>query len=113
MELNKHYIYNENGEITIIDNRNFLDCKMFQLKYLQETAMKKILAAVPEYKQRNAALGLLTVEENEEIKTFIQNVRNECNLLEEQVNSIVWDGQEETRAAACDAIQSIAFPCNC
>ena len=110
MNFSKQYIYNQDGQLTIVDERNFNDCKNQQLKYIKEKAMELIIAAVPEYKQRNAALGLLSDEESEQIKNTIQNYRNISNSLEQQILTVIWDGTEETRAAACDAIQSVTWP---
>jgi 23S rRNA pseudoU1915 N3-methylase RlmH len=97
----------DTGEVIIIDNRVFSECVEQQLKTIREEAAKQILEIAPEYKQRNASLGLLTQQETDVIKTHIQNIRNQSNSLESQINSIMWDGQESTRSAACDAVQSI------
>jgi len=110
MNFSKQYIYNQDGQLTIVDERNFNDCKNQQLKYIKEKAMELIIAAVPEYKQRNAALGLLSDEESQQIKNTIQNYRNISNSLEQQILMVIWDGTEETRAAACDAVQSVTWP---
>ena len=110
MNFSKEYIYNQDGQLTIVDERNFNDCKNQQLKYIKEKAMELIITAVPEYKQRNAALGLLSDEESQQIKNTIQNYRNISNSLEQQILTVIWDGTEETRAAACDAIQSGTWP---
>lgn len=95
------------GNVIDIDNRIFEDCVNFQLKELKRIAAEKILEVAPEYKQRNAALGLLSEEETEELKNNIQNIRNQSNIMEDQIKAITWDGTEETRSTACDAVQSI------
>ena len=95
------------GQITVVDRRIFQDCVDFQLQELKRIASEKILEVAPEYKQRNAALGLLTEEEVEELKNHIQTIRNQSNIMEQQIKSITWDGTEETRSSACDAVQSI------
>jgi len=109
----KIYIENIWDELSksniIIDERLFSDCVSFQLQEIRKTAMEKILIAVPEYKQRNAALGLLSTEETEEIKQKIQQIRIISNQLESGINSVVWDGTEETRPLACDAVQSYSL----
>lgn len=97
----------DTGEVVVTDNRVFNECVEQQLKTIREEAAKQILEIAPEYKQRNASLGLLTQQETDFIKTHIQNIRNQSNSLESQINSIMWDGQESTRSAACDAVQSI------
>ena len=82
----------------------------FPLKIIKDTAKEKILEVAPEYKQRNAALGLLSPEETQQIKDDIQAIRTISNNLEQQISSVVWDGQESTRPAACDAVQNLRWP---
>jgi len=110
MKIFKEHIFNEDTQIwTNIDDRNFNDCVSFQLQEIREKAKQLILSAVPEYKQRNAALGLLTDEETQQIKNSIQTIRTRSNQKEAEINAITWDGQESTRSAACDAVQSIIW----
>jgi hypothetical protein len=90
-----------------LDDRIFSDCVIYQLEQVRNTAKELILAAVPEYKQRNAALGLLSDQETQQIKDTIQAIRTISNQKEADINAIVWDGQESTRSAACDAVQNI------
>ena len=110
----KIYIENIWDELSksniIIDERLFSDCVSFQLQEIRKTAMEKILIAVPEYKQRNAALGLLSAQEEQQVKDAIQEIRTISNSLEQQILSVSWDGQESSRAAACDAVQNIRWP---
>lgn len=104
-------IFNElTASYIFIDERVFNDCLKKQLQDIREQAKELILKVAPEYKQRNAALGLLSEEETEQIKTDIQNIRNISNNLEQQIEAIQWDGTEETRSSACDAIQNIRWP---
>jgi hypothetical protein len=105
----KEYLYDKQGNLTIIDERNFNQCVVFQLSQIREKAKELILAAVPEYKQRNAALGLLTEQETQQIKDSIQAIRTISNQKEAEINAITWDGQESTRSAACDAVQNIIW----
>jgi len=110
MKIFKDKIYNElTGEYVSTDERVFGDCKSYQLLQIKNAAKQLILDAVPEYKQRNAALGLLTNEETQQIKDTIQAIRTISNQKEAEINAIVWDGQESTRAAACDAVQNIIW----
>jgi hypothetical protein len=95
--------------LTEIDERIFSDCVTFQLQIIREKAKELILQVAPDYKQRNASLGLLTQQETEQIKTDIQNIRNISNQKETQILSIVWDGTEQNRPSACDAVQSIKW----
>lgn len=94
----------------VIDERVFDDCQKFQLQEIKKRAAELILEVAPEHKQRNAALGLLSDTETQELKTNIQNLRNISNTLEAQILAITWDGTEQNRAAACDAVQNIRWP---
>ncbi len=94
----------------LIDERIFHDCVLKQLMTVKEIAKQLILEIAPEYKQRNAALGILSDEETHQIKTDIQNIRSISNSLEQQILAITWDGTEENRPAACDAVQNIRWP---
>jgi hypothetical protein len=108
MEIFKHYIHDEStGIISVIDSRNFYHCKEHQLNQIKTTASNIILHAAPEYKQRNAALGLLSDEETQQIKDSIQAIRTISNQKEAEILAVVWDGQESTRAEACDIVQRI------
>ena len=108
MKYRKEQNYNElTQEYTIIDERIFEHCVAKQLEVIREKAKNLILEKAPEYKQRNAALGLLSDAEVQQMKDDIQNIRNISNSFEQQILTIVWDGSEENRPAACDAVQSI------
>jgi len=98
---------NLDGSTTLIDLRVFSIVKQNQIKAIKDRAMELILEKVPEYKQRNAALGLLSNEETDKIKQDIQNIRILSDQKESQIESIVWDGNKETEAAACDAVELI------
>jgi hypothetical protein len=103
-------IYDElSQQYIIVDNRIFSDCVKKQLEVIKEKAKNLILEVAPEYKQRNAALGLLSDEESQNIKDSIQNIRNISNNFEQQILAITWDGNEESRKAACDAVQNIRW----
>ena len=110
MKITLSHIFNEDGTATITDNRDFFDCKIFAVQKTKEKAMEKILVLAPDYKQRNAALGLLSEQETQQIKDNIQTIRNISNSLEQQILAITWDGTEETRISACDAVQDIRWP---
>lgn len=98
-----------NGIETCIDYRVFSQLKQYQLEYIKEQAKQSILNVVPDYKQRNAALGLLSAEETQTIKDHIQSVRNISNQKEAQIQAITWNGNPQTHAAACDQIESIIW----
>ena len=110
MNFAKHTIHNEEtGEVYIIDERVFSDCVIKQLQVIREKAKDLILEIAPEYKQRNAALGLLTQQEADDLKIGIQNIRNISNQKEQEILSVVWDGIEASRPAACDAVQAVRW----
>lgn len=110
MTIFKHQIYNEETtQYTYIDQRNFDACVQHQLKVIREKAKQLIEAVAPDYKQRNAALGLLPQTEIDQIKTDIQNIRNISNQKETEILAVVWDGTESTRPAACDAVQAVRW----
>jgi len=98
---------NLDGSTTLIDLRVFSIVKQNQIKAIKDRAMELILEKAPEYKQRNAALGLLSNEETDKIKQDIQSIRILSDQKESQIESIVWDGNKETEAAACDAVELI------
>ena len=109
MKFSTQHIYYPDGTLEIIDDRVFEDCKTFHLERIKKSATERILELAPEYKQRNAALGLLTQGETDAIKSTIQTIRNAVNLAEQQIISIVWDGTEQNRTAACDAVQAVRW----
>lgn len=91
------------------DERIFTMCRDYQLAVIRNKAKELIEAVAPDYKQRNAALGLLSQQETDQIKTDIQTIRNISNQKEQQILSVVWDGTEATRPAACDAVQAVRW----
>ena len=110
MTISKHLIHNEGtGQVYEIDERIFSACVTHQLKVIREHAKELILEVAPEYKQRNAALGLLTQQEIDDMKTEIQNIRTISNQKEAQILAVVWNGTEATRPAACDAVQNVRW----
>lgn len=110
MTISKVQYYNEaTGEYTYEDERIFAMCRDHQLYVIRERAKELILAAAPEYKQRNAALGLLTQQEIDDMKTQIQNIRTISNQKEGEILAVIWDGNESTRPAACDAVQAVRW----
>ena len=111
MTISKVQYYDEQtGIYSYEDERIFSMCRDFQLDVIRQQARDLILKVAPEYKQRNAALGLLSDQEVQQIKTDIQNIRNTSNSLEQQILAVTWDGTEETRPAACDAVQNVRWP---
>ena len=111
MMISKEVIFDEaTGTYIEKDYRIFQHCVDFQLKGIREQAKEFILKVAPEYKQRNAALGLLSDQEAEQIKTDIQNIRNISNSLEQQILAVTWDGTESNRPTACDTVQNVRWP---
>jgi len=98
---------NLDGSTTIVDQREFYSWKQYQLDTIRQKAKELILEHAPDFKQRNAALGLLTDAEANAIRAHIQSVRTVSNQKEAQIEAITWDGDPATHAAACDAIEAI------
>lgn len=109
MNVTKTISYNDDGTFVIIDDRNVEDCKLYKHNELRKEAMKTILEVAPDFKQRNAALGLLSAEETNIIVTHIKNIREQCDDLLNAVDNISWDGNESTRSQVCDMIMNINF----
>jgi hypothetical protein len=100
---------NPDGSTTLVDQREFYSLKEFQFSYIREKAKELILEQAPEYKQRNAALGLLSDAEANAIRAHIQNICTISNQKEAQIEAITWNGDAATHAAACDAIEEIGW----
>lgn len=110
MKIFKETVYDEVlNQILVIDDRIFSDCVENQMKTIREHAKELILSVASEYKQRNAALGLLSQQETDDIKTAIQTIRNISNQKEAEILAVVWDGTEANRPAACDAVQLVRW----
>ena len=110
MKISKQYVnHYEGGDALVIDERDFADVVAYQLQQIRETAKDMILAVAPDYKQRNAALGLLTQQETNKIKADIESIRTVSNQKEAEIFAVVWDGTEATRPAACDAVQAVRW----
>lgn len=111
LNISYEQIYDEQThQYVIIDNRVFADCVTVQLDAIRQRAAELILEKAPLFKQQNASLGLLSAEETEFIVGHIQSIRETSNAYETEILQITWDGTEETRIAACDAVQSIRWP---
>jgi hypothetical protein len=107
MSIGKELISDENGNIIEVDNRNFFMLRDFSVENIKQSAKEEILSRYPEFKQRNLSMGILTAEEEREIRNGIESIRLYAHSLEERVLAVQWDGQESTRAAACDEISTI------
>ena len=106
----KQVIYDEEtGQSYTIDERVFDFCLNNQLQTIRNRAKDLILEGAPEYKQRNAALGLLSDAEANAIRAHIESIRTISNQKETEILAVIWDGQESTRAAACDAVQNVRW----
>jgi hypothetical protein len=108
MKISKENVWDaQTGISTLTDERVFSDCVRYQLQVVRDHAKELILAVAPEYKQRNAALGLLDQTETDAIKQAIQDIRAISNSKEAEILAVVWDGTEASRPAACDAVQAV------
>ena len=101
--------YEDTGQVLTIDERIFSHCVENQLKVIKERARELILEGAPEYKQRNAALGLLSDAEANAIRAHIETIRTISNQKEGEILAVIWDGNESTRPAACDAVQAVRW----
>lgn len=102
--------YDTNGVLLrIIDHRKFADLVEFQLAHFKTMATEEILAFAPEHKQRNAALGVLSQSETQEIKEKINDVLEHYNNRKTLVNMVSWDGSDATHAESCDKVQAIVW----
>jgi len=100
---------NSDGSTTLTDLRVFSLVKQNQLNAVKSRAMELILEGAPEYKQRNAALGLLSDAEANAIRAHIQSIRTISNQKEAALEAIIWDGDPATHAAACDQIETVTW----
>lgn len=98
---------NADGTVTTTDTRYFPDVVAVAILGIKKAAEEEILSRYPEYKQRNLGMGILSREEETEMRLGIDAIIAYSHQLEAQVNAVTWDGTEETRAAACDAVQTI------
>jgi hypothetical protein len=103
-------ICNANGTVqSIIDEREVEAVRDHRLDRIRKRAQRHIMEAVPEYKQRNIAMGIITGAEKTALVGKINEIRDYCNGLEDQINAVTWDGEESTRAAACDSIEAVGW----
>lgn len=98
---------NADGTVTTTDNRYFPDVVAVAILGIKKAAEEEILSRYPEYKQRNLGMGILSREDETEMRLGIDAIIAYSHELEAQVNAVTWDGTEETRASACDAVQTI------
>jgi len=80
-------IYEDNVLIEVIDTRTVAGQKAARIQQIKDAAKAEILDKYPEYKQRNALLGLLSDAEIEEIKVGIQDIRTQASDKENLINS--------------------------
>ena len=103
-------ICNQNGSVqSIIDEREVEPVRKHRLKQIRKRAARLIEEAVPEFKQRNIAMGIISGTLKTTLVSKINAIRDYCNGLEDQINSVEWDGEPETVAAACDEIESVGW----
>ena len=95
--------------IEVIDEREVEAVRSYRLSSIRKRAAREIEESVPEFKQRNIAMGVITGSEKTALVAAINVVREYCNGLEEQINAVTWDGEADTRAEACNAIESVGW----
>lgn len=103
-------IHREDGTVEHIDQRTVDACRAFATAQLRRACTASILAAAPEHKQRNAALGVLPREDLDAITDAIRTRRDAFARLYAEIIAVDWDGVEATRPAACDQILSVRWP---
>lgn len=103
-------IHREDGTVEHVDERTVEACRSFVIDRLRAACTASILAAAPEHRQRNAALGLLPREELDAITDAIQTRRAAFARLLAEIIAVDWDGTEAARAAVCDRILSVRWP---
>jgi hypothetical protein len=80
--------YDGNGNLlSVVDNRTLAGEKARRIADLKAVAGDRILSAYPMYKQQNAALGLYSADECQQIKDGIQAFRADCDALEVAINA--------------------------
>ena len=99
----------EGNILRVIDNRQVEDVRSHRLSRIRKRANRAIEEAVPEYKQRNIAMGIIKGAEKTNLLAKINDVRDYCNALEQEINGVSWDGEESTRAQACDEIEAVSW----
>jgi len=109
MSISKEIVIGADGQITVIDNRVFSSVVESQISAIKSSASEEILSRYPNYKQSNAALGILDSAEENEIKDRINEIRTYSNTLENQVRAVVWDGTQKNRVKACDDVQAVQW----
>lgn len=75
--MSRELTYQDGVLIGFSDTRTLESAREERLAVLKLHYRERILAAFPEHQQRNAALGLLEVEETEALQTGIQALRDE------------------------------------
>ena len=106
----KRMICDKQGNVLqIIDNRQVEDVRSHRLSRIRKRANRAIEEAVPEYKQRNIAMGIITGAEKTNLLAKINEVRDYCNALEQEIDDVSWDGEESSCAQACDEIEAVSW----
>ena len=106
----KRMICDKKGNVLqIVDNREVESVRAHRLSRIRLRANRAIENSVPEYKQRNVAMGIITGAEKTAILAQINEVRDYCNDLESQIEAVEWDGEESTKEAACDSIEAVGW----
>jgi hypothetical protein len=103
-------VCDRNGNtLQVIDEREFEAVREHRLRQIRKRAARLIEEAVPDFKQRNIAMGIISGSEKTALLSQINAIRDYCNGLEDEINAVTWDGKAGTRAAACDAIEAVSW----
>jgi hypothetical protein len=103
-------VCDKNGStLRVIDDREFDAVREHRLKQIRKRAARLIEEAVPEFKQRNIAMGIITGSLKTTLVSKINAIRDYCNELEDEINAVEWDGKPSTLADACDSIEAVGW----
>lgn len=99
----KQHSIQPDGTVQITDQRTPAQSAAAQLDIFRQRAQAEILAAAPEHTQRNAALGILSVEEKEAIVAAVRYPRTRFHVLKQRLEAMVAAGE------SCDAIEALTW----
>lgn len=78
---------NEGNLIESIDTRTLEFTKEQRISYVKQQCTAYILENFPDYKQRNAGMGIYSVEENNRIIDGVREAIAKCDTIESLINS--------------------------
>lgn len=80
--------YDSDGNlISSVDTRTLEFTKEERTKYIKQQCTEYILENYPDFKQRNAGMGIYSTEENQRIINGVKDSINKCDLLENMITA--------------------------